>query len=223
MKVNTSFSLLGELHVEFMQQVLGEWGAVGQKLIVHGHPRQITGDRLAVACVLLKGAAIGRDLDVGRKVSAGLAAEINRFIGDSVVTVANVEPSPPANIVGGVELVLGSEESVLDEGEDHLGRKRMLFVELPVDRAAGKLFQFDSLHIASNSHMFSSSANYQKPVPKLWSKLAVPVLFATDLSVSRIVVPSKFLGNITKREFERLAILLRGVEINLVVEADDIE
>lgn len=218
MIVESSFTPGGEFHLAFKQPVFGALKLVGQDLIVHGHPRQITGDRLAVAATLLKGHALGRSLDVRRPVSSNVAGAINKFLDTSFLNVKNVENSPPTNNPGGLELVLLPDGTSLSKSEDEYGRKRMLFVDLPVDKNAGRIFRFDSIQVASNAHLFATRANYQKPVPSLWAKLALPVIFASDLSVSRISVARSVTEGVSKSEFIRLSNLLHSIEISLVIE-----
>ncbi len=217
MKIDCSYSALGEFHIDFSEEVYGIKTSIGPKFISHGHPRQITGDRLAVGIVLLKGARIGNSLDVGRKVSSRVADSINKFFGGETISISNVVDNPPANINGGLEIVLSDSQSKLHDIEDKLGRKRMLFVDLPTDRNAGRLFTFDSIQIASNSFMFGSIRNGKTGLDALLSRLFLPIIYATDLGVSRISLEPELVKGLNLEDFKKVAKLLQSIEINLVV------
>ncbi|MFR0636655.1 hypothetical protein RF641_01575 [Arthrobacter sp. LS16] len=217
MKVKPVLSPLGEFHLEFVRDIYGRPENYGPKFIAHGHPRQLTGDRIAVASILLVGNAIAHTLDVGRDVSSRVASAINLFLNEQFVSISNVVKSPPAYLSGGVELVLQSDLSRLDSVEDKMGRKRLLFVDLPTDKFAGRLMDFEAIQMASNSYLFSSEVCAGNPVPRLWSRLALAIIFASDLSVSRISLPEDLCGDITATELSRLVELLQSIEINLVV------
>lgn len=220
MKVECSFSPLGEFHVEFSDEVYGAKTIIGPKFISHGHPRQLTGDRLAVAIVLLHGKKTGNHLDVGRKVSSRVANSINKYLGGETVTVANVEDNPPTNLNGGLELVLSDSKSRLDDIEDKLGRKRVLFVDLPTDRYSGRLFTYDSIQIASNSFMFGSQRTDASGINALLPRLFLPVIYSTDLGVSRICIEPELVVDCDAKLLGRVGQLLQSIEINLVVGDD---
>ena len=220
MKVDSAYSPLGEFHMEFSREIYGIQSNFGQKLIVHGHPRQLTGDRLAVVSVLLLGEAVGSTLDVGRAVSSRVASQISNFVGVETVTVQNVVDSPPSNNHGGLEIVLDPNLTRLDRCEDELGRRRMLFVDLPSDKYAGRLFTFDSIQMTSNAYVFSSSVNSFSPISVLRSLLALVVLFSSDLSVSRVSISKELLAGSESNEFVKLQDLLNSIELNLAIEGE---
>ena len=220
MRVNPSFEIGGEMHLNFSQEILGEEVSCIPNLIVHGHLRTLTGDRIAVASALLLGRAIVDGLKVGRPISHRVAGQIRAFTGVEGLDIPETTPVPLAVHTGSVELILPKGRVEAPKVE-HSDRRRMVLTELPTHQAAGRLFSFDSVSVASNSWIFGGSVLHNGNT-ELEAALAVPVLMAQDLSASKITISSSLAQLVSEDRLKAIARLLITTDIKLNVEGTTI-
>lgn len=221
MHVNPSFEIGGETRFDFSQEILGEQVACIPSLIMHGHLRALTGDRIAVASTLLLGRAIMDRLKVGRPISQRVAGQIRAFTGVEGLDIPETTPVPLAVHTGSVELILpkGRVESPKVE---HSDRRRMVLTELPTHQAAGRLFSFDSVSVASNSWIFGAGSVMRNGNTELEAALAVPVLMAQDLSASKITISASLAQMVSAERLKAIARLLITTDLKLNVEGTPI-
>ena len=217
MKVSPSFEIGGETHFGFSQELLGEVVSPIPSLIMHGHLRTLTGDRIAVASTLLLGRTLTDRLKVGRPISQRVAARIRAYTGLEGLDIPETTPVPLAVHTGSVELILPPGYSDLPEIE-HSDRRRMVLKELPTHQAAGRLFGFESVTLASNSWVFGAGDLIRNGNTELEAALAVPVLLAQDLSASRITISSNLARSVDEQRLKSIARLLIATDLQLNVE-----
>ena len=221
MQVSPSFDIGGETRLVFSQEILGEAFSPIPNLIMHGHLRAMSGDRVAVASALLLGRVITDRLTVGRPISQRVAARIRAFTGVEGLDIPETTPVPLAVHTGSVELILPPGYSDLPELE-HSDRRRMILRELPSHVSAGRLFNFDSVTLASNSWIFGTGDLIRNGNTVLEAALAVPVLIAQDLSASRITISSKLAQSVDEQKLKSIARLLITTDLQLNVEGTPI-
>lgn len=217
MRVHPSFDIGGETRLSFSQQLLGETISPIPSLVVHGHIRKFSGDRIAVASALLLGRNITDQLQVGRPVSIRVAAQIRSFTGNEGLDL-------PDTIAASLDVHTGSVELVLAQGANELpkleqsDRRRMVLRELPTHQAAGRLFSFESVTVATNSWIFGAPSVIRNGNTELEAALAVPVLMAQDLSVSKITIPASLAHAVDEARLRAIARLLSTTDLQLNVE-----
>ncbi|WP_443347902.1 hypothetical protein [Arthrobacter rhombi] len=124
---------------------------------------------------------------------------------------------PLAVHTGSVELVLCQEDGELrDVG--HADRRRMLFRELSSHKAAGRLFTYQSITLATNSWIFGKDGLAKNGNTRLETSLAVPVLMSQDLSVSKLNVPASLARLVGGDRMQAIARLLLMTDLQLSVE-----
>lgn len=221
MQVKPSFNHRGETCLEFVETIVAQEASVRPSLILHGHLRTLTGDRLAVATVLLLGQTITGSLRVGRPISKRVAIEIRRFLGDDGLDLPEVTDVPLAVHSGTVEMVIGTEglNSLTDPSQTD--RRRLLFQELPSHSSVGRLFTFDKLIVSSNSWLYSMPSSH-RPDRILETSLAVPLLMAQDLGASKIEIGQELVSSRKPLDVSRVASLLASTDILLTKDGEAI-
>lgn len=205
------------MRFDFSQDLLGENVSPVPGLIMHGHLRSLTGDRIAAASALLLGRAITEGLEVGRPISQRVAAQIRSFIGVEGLDIPGTTSVPLAVHTGSVELILSRGAGELPKLE-HWDRRRMALREVPTHQAAGRFFTFESVTVATNSWIFGEASLIRNGNTKLEAALAVPVLMAQDLSASRITIPSDLAHAVSEQRLQSIARLLITTDLQLSVE-----
>lgn len=212
MIVDASYAPTGETVFNFTESLHEELIQSHPSLIISGHVTALTGDRIAVACALLAGESIGDYLSVGRDVSQRVGHAIRRYLkSDNLL----IDCSPIQNVVhtGSINLVLSDSISFSQESQPLEKQRRLWFSEVNADRVVGSLFSYDSLVVSTNSRLVCGN--------QLGRLLAVPVLMAQMLSVSRITIPIEYVGTLSDSELESAKLLLHATEIQLVVEGPE--
>ncbi len=219
MKIITEHDARGETKLVFTDEIVGETVTVLPSLSVHGHVRNLTGDRLAIVSTLLLGNALSGNVTVGRPVSGRVATAIRRFLSDDSLNFPNMTQVPLSVHSGSVELAVcrGGLEAMKEPSQD--GRRRLLFQELPSHSASGRLFTFDRMVVSTNSWIYSSNV-LRLPVGVFESSIAVPVLMSQDLSISKITVPREIVSDRNADEIRSLQMLLESTELKLEITGE---
>ena len=219
MKVTTVYDSRGETNIVFADDVIGDSVEVLPPLSVHGHVRTLTGDRLAIVSALLLGNALSGSLAVGRPVSIRVVTAIRRFLSDDSINFPHATNVPLSVHSGSVELVVSAGGLETMKSPSQHGRRRLLFHEMPTHSSSGRLFTFDRMVVSTNSWIYSSKV-LRLPVGSIESSLAVPVLMAQDLSVSKITMPSEMAHGRAAAELRSLQRLLESTELKLDIMGD---
>ena len=219
MKLTTEYDSRGETKIIFTDEVIGESMEVIPPLSVHGHVRTLTGDRLAVVAALLLGNALSGSVSVGRPVSIRVVIAIRRFLADDSINFPYATSVPLSVHSGSVELVVSAGGLETMNPPSQNGRRRLLFQEMPSHSSSGRLFTFDRMVVSTNSWLYSSKV-LRLQVGSIESSLAVPVLMAQDLSVSKITVPSDMVDGISAGVIRNLQRLLESTELKLDIMGD---
>lgn len=202
--------------MSFSREIVGETQIVLPNFSLHGHIRALTGDRIAVATTLLLGNYLSGNVTLGRPVSDRVVTAIRRYLSDDTLNFSDMTEVPLSVHSGSVELVVGIDGLDSLPSLTHTDRRRLAFRELESHSASGRIFTFDKLVVAANSWLFSSDVlNLQ--VGPMETSLAVPVLMAQDLSVSRITLPLELVKNRSEQEIGRVRELLEATELRLGV------
>lgn len=208
MIVEPQYTPAGETQLNFNQPALGENIQIQLPLIVSGHVQLLTGDRIAVVCALLCGDLIRNELKVGKPMSGRVASAIRGFLGSPQLHVMH-ELTTGQRHHGGLALVI-EPDPVINRPRQGMKRQRQIwFSDLPADKAGGVMFTYESVLVSSNSSFF--------PAPLLHRALAVPVLMAQALGVSRITITPGQADSVTSEELQRVTELLDATELKLTV------
>ncbi|MGW9405386.1 hypothetical protein ACWGQ2_15615 [Arthrobacter sp. NPDC055585] len=221
MRVNPSFDIGGEMRFAFSQEILGETVSPLPSLVMHGHLRTLTGDRIAVASALLLGRTITERLKVGRPISQRVAGQIRAFTGVEGLDIPETTSVPLAVHTGSVELIVVQREEEFPI-LDHFDRRRMALREVPTHQAAGRLFTFEAVTVATNSWLFGKPSLTMNGNTELEAALAVPVLMAQDLSASKITIPSSLAELVDEKRLQAIARLLISTDLQLNVDGSPV-
>lgn len=175
-------------------------------------PKSIHWDRQAVAAFLIYGRAFGGPVTMPHKFSPAVSNAIKSLSIPVQLDLQPIEYYPKAIPIGERRLHVFADTPVPQTLLDPHDQSSAFLEVLRSDKASGAIRRLNGISVASNAWLHSSGRNLQSWYPYI----AIACLFAEDLDVSTIVLPSSV--DTSSPLWSKLCDLLSTARLGLEIE-----